>query len=187
MEDVYKRQSYTIWNVSFLILAMAEYFVVSFRARPILIWDVLALQTAMSVSGNSTYEPTAAMFVSAAVMTVLTILAWRWPVKLRTRIYRLAAAGAAVVCFAGFMGLFYLKLVPALNIEISMWNPEESLSETGYVLGTLRSIEYLRVKKPEGYSKTALAEIEQETENARASQNLRWEADTDVVHTNRCV
>lgn len=178
------RIAYTIWNVSLLILAMAEYFVVSFRARPILIWDALALRTAMSVSGNYTYEPTAAMFVAVAVMTVLTILAWRWPVKLRTRVYRLAAAGAAVVCFIGFMGLFYLKLVPALNIEISMWNPDESLSETGYVLGTLRSIEYLRVKKPEGYSKTALAEIEQETENARASQNLRWAADTDVVPTN---
>jgi len=178
------RIAYTIWNVSLLILAMAEYFVVSFRARPILIWDALALRTAMSVSGNYTYEPTAAMFVAVAVMTVLTILAWLWPVKLRTRVYRLTAAGAAVVCFTGFMGLFYLKLVPALNIEISMWDPDESLSETGYVLGTLRSIEYLRVKKPEGYSKTVLAEIEQETEDARASQNLRWAADTDVVPTN---
>lgn len=178
------RFAYTVWNVGLTVLAMAEYFVVSFRARPVLIWDVMALRTALTVSGNYTYEPTPAMFMSAAVMTGLTVLAWIWPVKFTKRRYHLAAAGTSVICFVGFMGLFYLKLVPAYDIEISMWNPEESMRETGYVLGTVRSLGYLRVKKPEGYSKAALGEIQNEIEETKELQNLRWVPDTDVVPTN---
>lgn len=178
------RAAYTIWNVALMILAMAEYFVVTFRARPIMVWDVLAIRTAMTVSGNYAYEPTAVMFVSAAVMAVLTLLAWKWPVRLKVLKYRLCAAGLSLSCFVGFMALFYMALVPAFGIEISMWNPEESMREMGYVLGTVRSMEYLHVKKPDGYSQAALAEIEQETENNRDSQKLSWAVDTDVAPVN---
>ena len=41
-----------ILNVVLYVLAVVEYFVISFRERPAMIWDVLAIRTAMTVSAN---------------------------------------------------------------------------------------------------------------------------------------
>ena len=55
-----EKVGFTVLNAVFVIWALAEYFVVSFRQRPIMVWDFLGLRTAMTVAGGYQYEVGAA-------------------------------------------------------------------------------------------------------------------------------
>ena len=50
--------SWLLLNLAVYGLAAGEYFVISFRERPAMIWDVLALRTAMTVSANYRFTVT---------------------------------------------------------------------------------------------------------------------------------
>ena len=46
------RVAVPVVSVALLIISMAEAFVVGFRGRPIMLWDVMAFKTAATVAGN---------------------------------------------------------------------------------------------------------------------------------------
>ena len=52
------KASWLLLNLAVYGLAAGEYFVISFRERPAMIWDVLALRTAMTVSANYRFTVT---------------------------------------------------------------------------------------------------------------------------------
>ena len=50
------RVVYPLLNTALTVLALAEYFVVGFRSRPIMLGDLMAVRTAATVSGGYSYE-----------------------------------------------------------------------------------------------------------------------------------
>ena len=57
-----------ILNVVLYLLALVEYFVISFRERPAMFWDVLAIRTAMTVSANYNFTITPILALTFFVM-----------------------------------------------------------------------------------------------------------------------
>ena len=51
------RISIPVSSVILYVISLAEAFVVSFRSRPIMMSDVLAVKTAMTVAGRTTHRP----------------------------------------------------------------------------------------------------------------------------------
>lgn len=77
------RYGWPVLNLLFYLLALVEYFVISFRERPAMIWDILAIRTAMTVSANYNYTVTPELVVTFLIMAALSIWAWKCPKVLR--------------------------------------------------------------------------------------------------------
>lgn len=146
-------------TVVLALIAAAEYFVVLFRGRPIMVWDVLAVGTAATVAGNYTYQLTSHLVLAALLVIFLAALASKFSFRIRGWKKRAAvsAVGAAALCF--YMYGFYNVAMTKYDLAINMWDPASSYAESGYVLSTFVYIDYMIVDKPEGYSASAVQEI----------------------------
>ena len=149
-------------SISLLIASLAEAFVVAFRERPVMFWDVLALPTAMTVSGTYKYVLTTAMKGAVLAVALLNVIAWFAPIRVRGWKKRLKL-GAGCGAFSAVYGLiFFLYFVPAWDLEIPMWAVNESYQHYGYVLSTAISSRYAVRRPPAGYSAGAVEKIYEE-------------------------
>ncbi len=62
------RISIPVSSVILYVISLAEAFVVSFRSRPIMMGDVLAVKTAMTVAGSYNYTPTFMMIICGILL-----------------------------------------------------------------------------------------------------------------------
>lgn len=147
------RYGWPILNLLLYALAAGEYFVISFRERPIMIWDVLALRTAMTVSANYRYEISPRLvltFLTAAAMgAAVFIRPMTWgkrPVK---------RGNAGLAWLAGCLvygGALFGWLAPVFGLDVPMWDPIVSFEKEGYLLSTLLSFRSVIPPKPADYS-----------------------------------
>ena len=148
-----------IASVFLFILSLAETFVFEFRDRPIMFWDFTALGTAMTVAENYVFELSDAMKHSALIIAVLNILLLFFPFKVK----RLRSRAALFVfCFAlsgGFCYNFFTRIVPTKNLELNLWNINDTYAEDGYILSTAVSMRYFVKQAPAGYSHAKLKAI----------------------------
>ena len=72
-------------SILLFILSLAEAFVVSFRSRPIMFWDILAFGTAMTVSQNYVFTITKAMKEAGVILLVINIAAAAFPRRISGR------------------------------------------------------------------------------------------------------
>lgn len=177
------RGSYLVLNTFFTIWGLAEYYVVQFRARPIMLWDVLAVKTAATVSGNYSYEVTPHIAAAVVFMIVLDVLVVKFPFRLKKGKVHGAAAGISCLVSAIFFVLFFKVMVNAFSLDVSMWNPEESYENYGTMLCTMRMFGYLDNKPPQGYSQAEVARIQAEIEGMK-EQELPWKSSTGTVPAN---
>ena len=138
-------------NLMFTVWAIAEYFVVDFRNRPIMFSDLMAWQTATTVADRYSYMPPVRMVAAVLLMLVWSLLVWKFPLRISERKKRLTvliSVSAWAVCWTV---CFFTAVVPARSIDVSMWKPAESYQSQGTLMCTMRMAGYLRVKKPEDY------------------------------------
>ncbi len=146
-------------SVLLYIASVAEYLVVGFRDRPIMIWDVLAFRTAMSVAGNYEFGITEEMYLAFLGIQVICLLALLLPIKVQGRKKRLVFAGGGAGIIVSFGLWFYSFLIPYEGLGINMWEVNETYQEYGYVLSTAVSCNYVVKKKPDGYSLSKVKQI----------------------------
>ena len=149
-------------STALYLISLAEAFVVAFRGRPIMFWDVFALRTAMSVSANYTFVITRAMKLAFLGLAAINLLAFAVPVRVKGRTLRLAVAGGSAGLVLGYGLWFFCCLAPAWGLGINMWAVNETYQEYGYVLSTAVSFRYAVKKKPEGYSQARVRQIYEE-------------------------
>lgn len=179
------RAGFTVLNGIFTVWAAAEYYVMEFRGRPIMIWDILAFRTAMTVADAYQYDLTPRIIIGIGIIIIWTGLIWMFPAKLPSR---KAVRAAAAFLSAGGMGIFLLVFfqygISALGMEINMWLPSWSYGQYGYLLSTLRMIDYLSVDSPEGYSLETVQKIEQEIQTGEEEDTPIWDGGEDIVPVN---
>ena len=75
----------TIGSASLIlyVISLAETFVVSFRGRPIMLSEVLALNTALSVAGSYSFDISKEMVLAGGMLIGFNILLWFFPVRVR--------------------------------------------------------------------------------------------------------
>ena len=170
--------SWLLLNLAVYGLAAGEYFVISFRERPAMIWDVLALRTAMTVSANYRLTVTPQLVLTFLGTLLLGIGSWKIPLRLENRKIRWKARGAWAGVTAAFAVLLYGVLTPALKLSVPMWDPIISFERQGFLLSTVLSLETLVPQKPAGYeTETARQLLERLEEEAAAGADTGTAAD----------
>ena len=170
--------SWLLLNLAVYGLAAGEYFVISFRERPAMIWDVLALRTAMTVSANYRFTVTPRLVFTFLGTLLLGIGSWKLPLRLENRKIRWKARGAWAGVTAAFAVLLYGVLTPALKLSVPMWDPIISFERQGFLLSTVLSLETLFPQKPAGYeTETARQLLERLEEEAAAGADTGTAAD----------
>lgn len=154
------KYGWPILNLLLCALAAGEYFVISFRERPIMIWDVLALRTAMTVSTNYRFVITPRLvltFLAAALMGAIVFfrpLAWGKGLLRRTTAGTAWLAGCLV-----YGGALFGWLAPTFGLDVPMWDPIVSFEKEGYLLSTLLSFRSVIPPKPSGYSEEEAVQL----------------------------
>ena len=172
------KASWLLLNLAVYGLAAGEYFVISFRERPAMIWDVLALRTAMTVSANYRFTVTPRLVFTFLGTLLLGIGSWKVPLRLENRKIRWKARGAWAGVTAAFAVLLYGVLTPALKLSVPMWDPIISFERQGFLLSTVLSLETLFPQKPAGYeTETARKLLERLEEEAAAGADTGTAAD----------
>ena len=141
------------------VISLAETFVVAFRGRPIMLWDVMAFRTAMTVSGNYEFFITRQMKAAFVLLLLMNVFLWFIPRRVKGWKLRLAVGGGITASIAAYGAWFFAVLVPSWGLGINMWAINGTYQEYGYVLSTAVSLQYVVKKPPQGYSNARLKEI----------------------------
>ena len=144
------------------MISLAETFVVSFRGRPIMISEVLAIKTAMSVAGSYSFDISKEMVLAGCALIGMNVLLWFFPVRLCKLTFRIPnlIVCASIVCL-GVYG-FYGKIMPSMQLGVNLWSISDSYREGGFILSSAVSLKYMVKEAPEGYSNAELERIYQE-------------------------
>lgn len=161
------RISVPVVSIALLILSFAETFVVDFRDRPIMIWDVLAVRTAMTVSGNYEFDVTKQMIQAAKAVIGANMILWFFPVHVKGLKKRLVFGGTCIGTAAAFVFGFFHSVVPAHQMGINMWAVNDTYDSCGYILSTAMSLQYVVKKPPVEYSHGKLEAIYQRINGER--------------------
>ncbi|MBE5972661.1 MAG: LTA synthase family protein [Lachnoclostridium sp.] len=169
-----------VLNVVLYVLALVEYFVISFRERPAMIWDVLAVRTAMTVSANYNYTITPTLVLTFLAMAALSVWAWKCP-KLRSRgAGYLKGIGLWGISSAIYLIVLFQVIAPKYQLDVPMWDPVVSFEKEGVVLSTVLSFKSVIAPKPDGYS-TEEAEQLTEVFYGNAETSAKQAMPTNVI------
>lgn len=139
---------FSLLNVILTVWALAEHYVVEFRGRPIMIWDIMAFRTAMTVADTYQYDITLQVAAGVLVILLWTVLIWLFPVRLPSQKIWAGTAAGSLVCMAVFLFTFFQYGITALGMEINMWYPSWSYAQYGYLLSTLRMVGDFNTDEP---------------------------------------
>ena len=156
------RISVPVGSAVLLIISFAETFVVGFRDRPIMIWDVLAVRTAMTVSGNYAFVISDKMVQAAKAVVAANIILWFFPVHVKGLKNRMLLGVSCVGTAFAFGYGFFHSIVPAHQMGINMWAVNDTYESCGYILSTAMSFQYVVKKPPAEYSQGRLESIYKE-------------------------
>ena len=142
------RVGWAILSVLLYVLAAAEYFVISFRERPVMIWDVLALRTALTVSSNYKFGLTFALVIAFFVIAGLAYISCRYPLRIKKGwMPKIVWSGATVV----FGILLFGVWSPKYQLDVPMWDPIVSFEKEGFFLSTVLSFKSVIPPEPDAY------------------------------------
>lgn len=155
----------------FLLVGIANYFVLSFRSAPIMPWDIFSIRTAASVADNFKY--TMDKDAVLASLGLLVLLAAEFFLTGNKRFlnwkFRLGGALISFLCLYGFTVLIQAdSSVTRFRLYDKLFTPTTMSYKDGTALAFLMELEYLIVDKPAGYSTAEAKEIlsAYETQNA---------------------
>lgn len=146
----------------FLIIGIANYFVLQFRSAPIMPWDIFSIKTAASVADNFKYTMDKdAILASLGLIAVLVLeffltdkekfIDWR---------FRLGGSLLSFAALYGFTALIQAdSSVSRFKLYDKLFTPTTMSYKDGTALAFLMELEYLIVDKPEGYSASKAAEL----------------------------
>ena len=157
------RVALIIQNVLFMILGLANYFVLEFRSLPIMPWDILSISTAASVAGNYNYvfyTSTIIVLIGFAILIILSCL-------LKTKLEKggkKRIIGTLTTLFLIIGYAFAVRqeaIVKAFDLYVKLFVPTTMQYKDGNVVAFLYETQFMHVAKPSGYNKEeAIAKIE---------------------------
>ncbi len=141
---------------AFLFFGIVNYFVIQFRGKPILPWDISAITTAAEVSGGYKFVFTRPMVLSAAGLLCAVLLCAKLGTAKKEETARRPRL-AERLCALGLFGVLSVLLFPcdvltSMGISVWPWNQKTSSEITGVMAGFYANIQFLMVDKPDGYS-----------------------------------
>lgn len=165
------RVSIPVSSFIFYFISLAEAFVVSFRDRPIMLWDVLAVKTAMTVAGNYRFMPAKSMVFAGFLLLLMNLVLWFVPVRVKGWKQRVPLCAGGFILAFGCGSFLFTRI--ASSMEVNLWMINDTYENCGFFLSTAASIKYMVKKPPQGYSRNRVQEIYEETRTAQAEENTK--------------
>ena len=160
--------SLRLQSILFMIIGLANYYVLSFRSAPIMPWDIYSLGTAMSVANNFEYtlEKQTVFVLAGFVLLILAEsvvdLELKGTGRRRKRFWGIRIAGATVfaVLIGSFTHMLHLdSTILKYGMYDKLFTPAVMSKRDGTAVAFLMELKYISVDKPAGYSADAAAEI----------------------------
>lgn len=145
-----------------LLLSVAETFVMEFRGNPIMVWDILSFQTAMTVAENYVFTFSMEMKTAGIILLNINYLLMFFPIRARGWKMRLGAGIGSFGLCGVYVAVFFQQIIPTWALGLNMWAMEASFDEYGYILATAVSLQYTVKKTPRGYSHARLQKMAEE-------------------------
>lgn len=142
-----------------VLFCIANYFIMEFRAIPILASDFTMLGTAAEVADNFDYTMTVfhVLALQAALVYALAFLCLGGGGLFSLKKRLLFSAGSLAVLAVLTNSLFLSDFLEDHKIEINMFKPLISYWRNGPYVTMIRSMQYMNVHAPEGYSSEEVA------------------------------
>lgn len=171
------RTALMLQSVFFMIVGLANYYVLSFRSAPIRPWDIFSWKTAASVANNYSYVPEKGTVMILICFVLLLVLEG----KVKTRVdlqwwKRLLLVSASIALLAGYTGLVQnQKFVSKIGLYDKLFTPTVVNKKDGNAVAFLMELKYIKVEKPSGYSTQKMKELYQQ--EGQDSQGLQQALD----------
>lgn len=138
----------------FFVWGLANYYVLEFRAAPIMPWDLYSIKTAASVSGDYSYaldKQAVWIIVGFGFLLVLEIFC-------RLKFAKRKGKVRTAICVATVLFMtFYTNMIQNdtfirnWGMYDKLFTPTVMCKRDGNLVAFLMELEYLEVEKPEGY------------------------------------
>ncbi len=162
------RTALMIQSSAFMVIGLANYYVLKFRSAPIMPWDIYSLSTAASVADNYDYTPEKDTLLVLAGFLILLFLESR--VRYRGAVgqtgKRLAVRTMMIVLPAVLLHGYVKTIqddgfVAKFQLYDKLFTPAVMNKRDGNVVAFIMELEYLNVDKPKGYAKKTAGEVYQ--------------------------
>ncbi len=159
-----------ITGMFFTIVGIANYYTLMYRGYPILPWDVYAINTALSVSGNYDIYITWEMFWK---LFIITIPIWAYidvHKNINNDISRRHWKERGITILIGIVSIFLImksEFLQKIGIQENVYNQKTNYAENGWILSSMLNMRYIFVEKPQHFSERRVQEIlnQYETQN----------------------
>lgn len=144
------------------LLGVVNYYVYSFRGITIVASDVFSTETAASVAKDyKLFLDSNIFFMIIATLLTITIISKLRSFKvIRTWKLKLPLIFAYIVGLGIFLNIFVVSdQLSEWRINIKLYRPYEAYKKYGSMLSMVRTISYIIVDEPEGYSVKQIEEI----------------------------
>ncbi len=149
-------------TVFFMLIGLANYYVLEFRSAPIMPWDIYSFKTAMSVAGNFEYTlEKQTVFVVIGFLLLLIIeevpnlRIRKCPVLSPKKIYAIRAISVGVcvyILFAFTHMLWQESTIIKFGMYDKLFTPTVISKRDGTAVAFLMELQYITVDKPSNYS-----------------------------------
>lgn len=156
-------------------IGVGNYFVVMFRSKPIVPWDIYSFETAMSVADNYVFSVDWALAEHIAMFILMLIVGVRTNIRLSKKILRPILTVA--MCIPAYFYISYLwqdNLERNTGLNDTLFNAKYMHSKDGFFVSFILDIHFLQIEEPKNYSdEYALSLLnEQEVEKVETPEEL---------------
>ena len=148
-------------TILFMIIGLANYYVLEFRSAPIMPWDILSIGTAASVANNFKYTLSKeTVFVLIGFM-ILILLESKATLELK-KDWRIRTGGvlASFALLWGFTAMLHQdSTVARFKLYDKLFTPTVMSKRDGTAVAFLMELKYIVVEKPDGYNKEDAAAL----------------------------
>ncbi len=151
----YLRLALMLQSGLFMLIGLVNYYVLNFRATPIMPWDILSFSTAASVAGNFDYSLELKTVMVLVGFVVLLFVESRCSLIApnRKRV-RFAMILSSALLLNGYTNIVQNDtFVARFGLYDKLFTPTVMNRRNGNTVAFIMEMEYLNVEKEEGYSK----------------------------------
>lgn len=154
--------SLRLQSAFFMLIGLANYYVLEFRSAPIMPWDIYSFGTAMSVAGNFEYtleKQTVFVIIGFVVLLIIeefpNLRISRISIVSKKVIYAIRAVSAGI-CVCLLFGFTHMLWQESTIIKFGMYDklftPTVISKRDGTAIGFLMELQYITIDKPSNYS-----------------------------------
>ena len=160
--------SLRLQSIFFMVIGLANYYIISFRSAPIMPWDIYSIGTALSVADNFKYtiEKQTVFVLIGFVLLILAESVVNLKLKSdgtwKKRILGIRAVGFIffVVLICSFTKMLHLdSTIIKYGMYDKLFTPTVMSKRDGTAVAFLMELKYISVDKPANYSADAADQI----------------------------